>query len=256
MVFQDSALFPHLRVWQNVAFGLRRQPRPQRKALALAALDRFGLADLADRYPHMCSGGQQQRVALARALAVKPQALLLDEPFSGLDACLRESLREDLQRVLAEEALPTVMVTHDPTEALSCGDTIALLRQGRLVQMAGPDTIWSEPVDLEAMAFFSPINVLPVTVESGTCSSPLGNWSCERPAGEWSLALRQQALLPDTQGSITGTVLSQVVQGAYRLVDLRIDDATTLKVRVRNEGPLAETGQWRLDHALTCLFPA
>lgn len=254
MVFQDAALFPHLRVWENVGFGLRRTRRRERRRLALAALGRFGLEDLAERYPHTCSGGQQQRIALARALAVRPQALLLDEPFSGLDAGLRDDLREDLRRVLHQEAIPTLLVTHDPAEALSCGDRIALMRDGRLVQVGSPDAVWSAPVDAEAMAFFSPVHRLPATVADGCCRSSLGCWPCDATPGHRELVVREAALLVDPAGPIEAEIRDQVVQGADRRVDLRLADGIELRARVRNHGPLPERCRWRVDRDLVRVF--
>jgi iron(III) transport system ATP-binding protein len=154
LVFQDHALFPHLRVWQNVAFGLHRLPRRERRRRAEEELARLAVAELAERYPHTCSGGQQQRVALARALAPRPRALLLDEPFSGLDAGLREQLREELLPLLRARGIPTLLVTHDPREALASADHIALLRAGRLVQSGPPQAFLETPADEEVRRFF------------------------------------------------------------------------------------------------------
>ena len=153
MVFQDYALFPHLTVWRNVAFGLHRLPRPERRARAQAELERLGVGDLADRYPDTCSGGQQQRIALARALAPRPRALLLDEPFSGLDTLLRSRLRAQLPAVLREAGVTVVMVTHDPADALALGDHIAVLRAGRIVQQGTAAELRSAPADQDVAAF-------------------------------------------------------------------------------------------------------
>ena len=130
LMFQDYALFPHVRAIDNVGFGLTATPRAERRRVAFAMLERLGLAALANAYPHELSGGEQQRVALARALAPAPRAMLLDEPFSGLDERLREQVRDDTLRFLHEAGVPIVLVTHDADEALQMADQIALMRDG------------------------------------------------------------------------------------------------------------------------------
>ncbi|MDZ7809755.1 MAG: ABC transporter ATP-binding protein [Arhodomonas sp.] len=142
LVFQDSALFPHLTVLENVTFGLAgRQGRGQRHH-ALALLEKLGMAAYAEAYPHTLSGGQQQRVALARALAPSPQLMLLDEPFSSLDARLRDRIRDDTLHVLKEVGAGTLLVTHDPEEAMFMADRIALMRDGRIVQAGTPRSLY------------------------------------------------------------------------------------------------------------------
>ncbi|MEM6853397.1 MAG: ABC transporter ATP-binding protein [Planctomycetota bacterium] len=140
-VFQDYALFPHLTVQQNVAFGLKHQPRGQRRAAALEWLKRVGMEDFAQAMPTTLSGGQQQRVALARALAREPQVMLLDEPFSGLDTTLRDRVRETTLRVMREAGVAILMVTHDPREALIVADTVSVMRDGRITATGRPHEI-------------------------------------------------------------------------------------------------------------------
>ncbi|MEM8739724.1 MAG: ABC transporter ATP-binding protein [Planctomycetota bacterium] len=141
IVFQDYALFPHLSVRQNVIFGLKKQPRRQRRADAEELLDRVGMQGFADAMPTTLSGGQQQRVALARALARKPQVMLLDEPFSGLDATLRDRVRDTTLRVMREAGVAILMVTHDPREALFAADTVSVMRNGRITATGRPHEI-------------------------------------------------------------------------------------------------------------------
>lgn len=255
MVFQDHALFPHLRLWQNVAFGLRHLRRGHRRAHACAMLQRFGLGDLAERFPHACSGGQQQRVALARALAPDPQALLLDEPFSGLDTGLRDRLRDDLLPVLRDAGIATVLVTHDPQEALACADRIAVMRAGALAQVGTPAELWQAPVDLATMAFFGPIHQLPVIVTDGHCATPLGPLPSTCPDGPAILALRDTALEPSTQGLIV-SVLDQQPLGAMRRSHLRLADGTSLWIRHRDRGPLATRCPITLDPTQIRIFSA
>nr|WP_272211617.1 ATP-binding cassette domain-containing protein [Marinicella sp. W31]MDC2877511.1 ATP-binding cassette domain-containing protein [Marinicella sp. W31] len=134
LMFQDFALFPHMTVAANVAFGLTNFPKPARQAAAAEALARVGLAGYEGKYPHMLSGGEQQRVALARAVAPRPSVLLMDEPFSGLDLRLKDQVRADTLAVLRETGATVVIVTHDPEEAMGMADQIALLKDGTLVQ--------------------------------------------------------------------------------------------------------------------------
>ena len=143
MVFQDWALFPHLSVEANVAYGL---PRSERKGNRVAeALKLVGLKDLSDRMPATLSGGQQQRVALARALAPQPAVLLLDEPFSNLDTALRIEVRTDVHRLLHELGITAIFVTHDQEEAFVLGDQVAVMREGRIVQVDTPQGLYTEP---------------------------------------------------------------------------------------------------------------
>jgi iron(III) transport system ATP-binding protein len=145
MVFQDYALFPHLTVSQNIQFGLGRWLASWRRARLTAMLQLVGLEGLGHRYPHEISGGQQQRVALARALAPNPQLLLLDEPFSNLDINMRRQLREEMQEILAQSGITTVLVTHDQEEALSLANALAIIDQGQMAQFGAPDDIIQQP---------------------------------------------------------------------------------------------------------------
>ncbi|MDX6690116.1 MAG: molybdate transport system ATP-binding protein [Solirubrobacteraceae bacterium] len=144
-VFQDYALFGHLRVWQNVAYGLRRMSRAQRRARAGELLERFGIAELADARPATLSGGERQRVALARALAPRPRALLLDEPLSALDARTRARASRELASVLRDAGVPALLVTHDFTEAAVLGDRVAVIDRGRIVQQGTADELAAAP---------------------------------------------------------------------------------------------------------------
>lgn len=174
LMFQDAALFPHLTVLENVMFGLDRLPTRQRKTTALECLDKLGMADQASRYPHLLSGGQQQRVALARALAPGPGLMLLDEPFSALDARLRDRIRDDTLHLLKSAGAGTLLVTHDPEEAMFMADRIALMKDGRILQMDRPENIYCRPVDPFVATFFGDVNRMEGVVENGCIETPLG----------------------------------------------------------------------------------
>ncbi|GII23079.1 ABC transporter ATP-binding protein [Planosporangium mesophilum] len=171
---QEGALFPHLDVAANITFGLPRAARRSGERLA-ELLDLVELGrDVATRYPHELSGGQQQRVALARALAPKPSIVLLDEPFSSLDAALRLGTARAVAQALRAANATAVLVTHDQDEALSLADQVAVMRSGRLVQAAAPDVVYASPADPAVAAFVGAAVLLPGTVRGGTADCALG----------------------------------------------------------------------------------
>ena len=174
LMFQDSALFPHLKVIDNITFGLDRVPPSERRQRALAMLENLGLADYADSYPHLLSGGQQQRVALARALAPEPGLMLLDEPFSALDARLREATRDDTLHVLKNSDAGTLMVTHDPEEAMFMADRIALMRDGRIIQLGTPYELYCHPAEPFVVRFFGEVNELQTVIGNGEAHCAFG----------------------------------------------------------------------------------
>jgi iron(III) transport system ATP-binding protein len=171
-VAQEGALFPHLTVDKNIAFGLSRGERRGGRTARLAEM--VGLGDMVDRYPHQLSGGQQQRVALARALAIEPELVLLDEPFSSLDAGLRASVRADVKRVLRQAGTTAVIVTHDQDEALSMADFVAVIRDGRIGQTGTPQELYEHPVDPAMAEFLGDANLINGSVDSTVATTPLG----------------------------------------------------------------------------------
>ena len=164
MVFQDYALFPHLDVASNIAFGLPRRGRGSRVE---DLLDLVGLPGFGSRSPSELSGGQQQRVALARALAPRPHLVLLDEPWSAIDALLREEMRGELARVLRSEGVTVVLVTHDREEAFTLADRIALMRDGQVVQCGRPEDLYFSPADRWCARFVGASNMVPAAVARG-----------------------------------------------------------------------------------------
>ncbi len=216
LMFQDFALFPHLTILQNVAFGLRGLPAQVAAQEAFAALVRVGLDRYARDYPHILSGGQQQRVALARAIVPRPAVILMDEPFSGLDVYLRETLRSTTKNLLTEIRSTGLIVTHDPVEAMELADRIAVMRAGRLVQVGVPDLLYHEPVDLFVARMFSEVNEIPATVTGGTVDTPFGRF----PASGFSdgdkvvLCVRRRAVRPvQNRDGVWGRVLASRFQG-------------------------------------------
>jgi iron(III) transport system ATP-binding protein len=194
LVFQDYALFPHITVAQNVAFGLRGLSRAEQSATAQGALARVGLAHVAGEYPYTLSGGEQQRVALARAIVPRPRVLLMDEPFSNLDRRMRDSVRVDTVALLRETGATCVMVTHDPEEAMRIADRIVLMRDGRVVQVGAPEELYRRPADLEAARFFCDLNELPCMVREGAAETPFGRVPAPRVEdGPAVLCIRPQA---------------------------------------------------------------
>ncbi|RAI00640.1 ABC transporter ATP-binding protein [Acuticoccus sediminis] len=195
-VFQDLALFPHMRIGENVAYGLSGVRRAEALKRASVALEQVGLAGYDRAYPHQLSGGQQQRVALARALLPAPSVVLFDEPFTALDRTLRASVREDVLSVLRAREATAVIVTHDPEEALAMADRIALMRAGQIVQTGTPEEIWRWPIDLAAARVFSTVNAFHARVVGGVAETPVGRVPVgQRPDGELlTIAFRPEAL--------------------------------------------------------------
>ncbi len=182
MVFQDWALFPHLTVAQNVGYGLPRPDRGSRSPRVAQALELVGLGGLADRLPSTLSGGQQQRVALARALAPRPAVLLLDEPFSNLDAALRVQVRAEVHRLVVELRLTTVFVTHDQEEAFVLGDQVAVMAGGAVVQQGTPAELYQGPATPWVAAFVGEANLVPGTAAGSVAGTALGPVPLRSPA--------------------------------------------------------------------------
>ncbi|GAB3256283.1 ABC transporter ATP-binding protein [Nocardioides dilutus] len=235
---QEGALFPHLDVAANIAFGLPRALR--RSARVGEMLDLVELpASYASRHPHELSGGQQQRVALARALAPDPAVVLLDEPFSSLDASLRASTGRAVVRALRVAGATAVLVTHDQDEALSLADQVAVMREGRVVQAASPRQIYRSPVDAEVARFVGGAGVLPATVRSGRATTALGVLDVvgDVPDGEVEVLVRPEQLLLGVDGAATKARVEEVAYYGHAA-------AVTLTVLPGGPVLVARTGGW------------
>jgi iron(III) transport system ATP-binding protein len=203
LVFQDYALFPHLTNLRNVMFGLAGLATADAERVARRALDRVGLAEMAEDYPHMLSGGEQQRVALARAVAPRPGIVLMDEPFSNLDRRMRETVGAETIALVRETGATAIMVTHDPEEAMRHADRIALMRAGRIVQQGRAEDIYRRPADLFAARFFCDFNEFAGRVSGGAVATPFGRVPAPGLAeGQLAVALfRPQGLALEPPGS-------------------------------------------------------
>ncbi|MBL8569758.1 MAG: ABC transporter ATP-binding protein [Phreatobacter sp.] len=230
LVFQDFALFPHLTNLANVMFGLRSLPKQDAEAAARHALDRVGLAHLALDYPHALSGGEQQRVALARAVAPRPAILLMDEPFSGLDSRLRDSIRRETLAVMRETHATCMVVTHDPEEAMRMADRIVLMREGTIVQAGTADELYRRPVDLAAARFFSDLNEVPGRVSGGLLVTPLGSFPAPGFAEGTAAvaAIRPQSIVPKPAGlCIPGRLVARRFLGEVDLLEIAVNGLDT-----------------------------
>ena len=247
---QEGALFPHLSVGRNVAFGLARNKGRSERVGEL--LELVGLKDLGRRYPHQLSGGQQQRVALARALATDPEIVLLDEPFASLDASLRASVRAEVLEVLRLAGTTSILVTHDQDEALSMADEVAILRNGVIAQIDAPNEIYGQPHDAELARFLGESNLVQGTVSGNTVETalgvleflPSGRTSCKGHSGEVaSVLVRPEQLVIGVvgEGPVTGTVRSYEYFGHDAVVHVHPENPALpeLVVRVTGGEPLA-----------------
>ncbi len=226
LMFQDFALFPHLTILQNVAFGLKALPPDVARREAMSMLSRVGLANYASAYPHILSGGQQQRVALARAIVPRPSVVLMDEPFSGLDVQLRDSMQEQTLSLLRETRATCMIVTHHPEEAMRLGDRVAVMRMGRIVQLGRAEDLYHQPKDLFIARLFSEINELSARVKGGVIEMPFGRVPANglRDGENAVIGIRERGIRLHPAGTcgLAGRVLHVKFLGDVGLVEIGV----------------------------------
>jgi iron(III) transport system ATP-binding protein len=261
MVFQDFALFPHLSVEANVAFGLQHLSKPERLERVAQMLQLVGLAHASKRMPHQLSGGQQQRVALARALAPAPQLLLLDEPFSGLDVDLREELSQDLRGILKAQGTTALFVTHDQAEAFALGDRVGVMHQGRLEQWDDAYSLYHRPATRFVADFIGHGVFAPARSVDGLLHTPLGalphSQDCPAPGieGDCDVLLRADDVVHDDDAPVKARIERKIFRGAEFLYSLRLTDGTALIASVPSHHD-HQVGEWigiraQVDHVVT-----
>jgi iron(III) transport system ATP-binding protein len=232
IVFQDYALFPHMTVFKNIAFGLRGCTKIEVKKKVTGTLELVGLAGLADRYPHELSGGQQQRIALARALAPSPKVMLLDEPFSNLDADLRLELRTETRRILKEKGTTTLLVTHDQEEAFSLSDRVGVLNNGRLEQVGTPEETYHKPVTRFVANFVGRADFISGRIEGDSVISAIGIFKCGDAVPcdtmDVDLMIRPDDLDCIADPSGNATVVDAQFLGAEIIYRLRLHNGKTI----------------------------
>jgi ABC-type Fe3+/spermidine/putrescine transport system ATPase subunit len=251
-VFQSYAIFPHLSVFENVAYGLRAKNAPKSEIpdRVTQALAMVKMSDFAQSAPSRLSGGQQQRVALARALVNRPRVLLLDEPLSALDANLRRQMQTELKSLQREVGITFIFVTHDQEEAMALSDRVALLRAGHLEQIAGPREIYGEPATAYAAEFIGQTNLLRAEVRDGIASAGAIVWRTFGPPGKVTYSLRPECirLVPTVDGLTSApdvstarfraTIRNQAFGGAMDMLELDCGNGARIRARITNPGPL------------------
>jgi iron(III) transport system ATP-binding protein len=229
MVFQDGALFPHLTVERNVAFGASRRER------VAECLELVGLSGRAASYPHELSGGERQRVALARALAADPEVVLLDEPFASLDAGLRDALRAEVTGILRAAGTSALLVTHDQAEALSLAGTVAVMREGRIEQVGTPEEIYERPQSRWVAEFLGEADVIPGTASQGMVECELGRFgAAPELAGRVSVVIRPESVAIGSgpaSGHAEGVVVARSFYGHDQLVHVELPSGLRLRSR-------------------------
>jgi putative spermidine/putrescine transport system ATP-binding protein len=259
MVFQSHALWPHMDVFGNIAFGLklRRVSKPTIVRTVFDALDLVGLSSLGSRKPFELSGGQQQRVAIARCLVLEPKILLMDEPFSALDAHLRGRLRDDIHAIQRRIGLTTIFVTHDQEEALTLADRIAVMNAGKDEQVGGPAEIYDHPRTPFVAGFLGTMNLMDGHLDGGKFRMGSVELDVPGPPGPSTLAVRAEDMVAVPQqerGSFSGAVKRLVDLGAFRMVQVDIGAPAPLRVRLPKGRDLKEGDSLNLKPTMATLF--
>ena len=230
MVFQDYALFPHMSVAENIAYGVSSNDRRGRVS---DVLDLVGLTGQADRMPHELSGGEQQRVALARALAPEPEVVLLDEPFSNLDAPQRDRMRREVRRILGDAGATAVFVTHDQSEALAIADVVAVMRDGTVLQVGEPHVVYTRPTDPWIARFLGDAVLVDGTASVGSVETPLGVFPhTERLRGPVHVVIRPEWVHPDRDDNGKGVVIASEFYGHDQMVLIELPDGQRIQSRL------------------------
>ena len=232
MVFQQLALFPHLDVAGNVAYGLRGLGRSERRQRVDELLELVGLSGMGGRRVDQLSGGEAQRIALARALAPRPAVVLLDEPFSSLDVSLRAGLRAEVRRILRAAEVTTLLVTHDQDEALSLGDQVVVMFEGRVVQAGPPESVYRRPVAARVGVFLGDANEVPGTAHGGVVDTELGPVQAKVADGRVVALIRPEDI--DLEAAPDGAALVEDVEyyGHDQVVSLRLPSGAKVRARL------------------------
>jgi iron(III) transport system ATP-binding protein len=263
MVFQDFALFPHLTVEDNLGFGLRHLPRRERANRVSELLALVGMEKAARQYPHQLSGGMQQRVALARAMAPRPEILLLDEPFSSMDAELREQLAREVREVLRRDGVTAILVTHDQFEAFAMADQIGVLGQGEIHQWGTGFGLYHEPANRFVADFIGQGVILPArVVDEWRVKTELGRVAGEHPHGlppgsAAEVLIRPDDILHDETSPRRALVVERAFRGAEYLYTLRLESGTEVLCLVpsHHQHAVGESIGIRLEARHLVVFP-
>lgn len=237
IVFQEYALFPHLNVLQNVAFGLKKLPPKLRDERVMTVLDMVGMTPFKDRKPHQLSGGQQQRVAVARSIAPNPKLILLDEPFSNLDAGLRHSTREEIRALLKNAGMSAVFITHDQEEALCFADRLAVIHNGRIEQIGTPETVYRRPQTSFVADFLGATNLIDGEAIGDCAETPLGRFQIvPSTRGKVLLSIRPEHLvMAQSNGTGQNNGVGEIVMRDFKGHDL------TYRVRIGTRNYAVQT---------------
>ncbi|MEL7048405.1 MAG: ABC transporter ATP-binding protein, partial [Pseudomonadota bacterium] len=270
-VFQNYALFPHMTVAQNIGFGLEMlgKPKAEVQATVNEMMDLVQMSQLADRQTSQISGGQQQRVALARAIVPRPSVMLMDEPFSGLDVQLRNTMQEETLRLLKETRATCIIVTHDPEEAMRLADRIAVMHRGRLMQVGKAEELYHEPAGLFVARLFSEINEIAFPVANGQIETPIGAFDIEgvNDGSNAVLCIRERGinLLPiesagqdSSSPRLPGRILSVKFLGDIAVVEVGLQGfEQPLSVRIAESPSLIKGSDVlvEIDTSRVLIFP-